>query len=413
MKKKILSSVILNMVLLFMLIYTVNISNIPQELVLFQGEEYVYNTIIGIDFFEEGVSHTETKEASSSLNKKLINTDAIGRTDIDINIFGIVKVKEVSVSVIPKTTVIPCGSSIGIKLRTDGVLVIGKSSVEGYDNKLYKPYEGSDIKEGDLIIEINNNKIVTVQDLTDMINKSEGKDISIKYNRDDSIYTTSIEPIKASDDKYKIGLWVREGNAGVGTLTFYHPESKTFAALGHGILDVDTEKLLKISTGDLLKSNVIYISKGKRGEPGELKGTITGQPIIGTINKNSTFGVYGTLTDTSAINLNRENEIEVALRNEIREGSAKIWCSVDDSGIKEYNVEIKKIFKNSDETNKNMIIKVTDDELIDKTGGIIQGMSGSPIVQNGKFIGAVTHVMINDPTVGYAVFADIMIKNML
>ena len=187
---------------------------------------------------------------------------------------------------------------------------------------------------------------------------------------------------------------------GVGTITFYEPETKEFAALGHGILDVDTSKLIDIGKGELVTSKIVSIVKGENGTS------------IGEINKNTFFGIYGKINNSTPLNINTQNALEVANRNEIKTGEATIFCTLDDKGPQEYKINIDKIYYNNNTNNKSMLIRVTDEKLIEKTGGIIQGMSGSPIIQNGKFIGAITHVLVNDSKEGYAVFGDMMLKQM-
>lgn len=197
-----------------------------------------------------------------------------------------------------------------------------------------------------------------------------------------------------------------------GTISFYEPNSKSFAALGHGIVDIDTGRLVTIANGDITKANILSIEKGKKGEPGEIRGSLTNQESIGIVSKNTRFGIYGKLTDISNLNIGKEYEMEVAMREEIVLGKAKIICSLENNKKEEYDVEVQKIFLNNNSDNKSMIVKITDEKLIEKTGGIIQGMSGSPIVQNGKLIGVITHVLISSPNMGYGVFADLMIKQM-
>ena len=209
-----------------------------------------------------------------------------------------------------------------------------------------------------------------------------------------------------------MGLWVRDAAAGVGTLTFYEPSTGNFAALGHGINDVDTYDLIQIANGELVTTNILDIVKGENGSPGEIRGSIDNCITLGKINKNTALGVYGSITNNARLNLNKSKEIEVANRSEITTGKAEIMCELENGKIENYEIEIQKIFPENNNDNKSMIIKVTDDELIEKTGGIIQGMSGAPIIQNGKFVGAVTHVLVNDVRTGYAVFADLMIKQM-
>lgn len=282
--------------------------------------------------------------------------------------------------------------------------------IEGYDHVKYKPYENCGIEEGDRIISINQNTITCTADLINQVNASKGDKVNVKYVRDGNSMQTSITPAKASDNNYKLGLWVRDAAAGVGTVSFYEPSTKTFAALGHGIQDVDTGQLLEIAKGDFVTTKIISITKGQKGNPGKIQGSIEKSTIIGHVSKNTEFGVFGTLTNPSSLNVNLNNAMEVASRDEIVAGPAKIMCMLEDGKKKEYNIEIQKIYKNNNENNKSMLIKVIDEELIEKTGGIIQGMSGSPIVQNGKVIGALTHVLVGDPQTGYGVFADLMIK---
>lgn len=197
-----------------------------------------------------------------------------------------------------------------------------------------------------------------------------------------------------------------------GTLTFYEPDTNMFMSLGHGITDIDTEQIVEIANGELVTANIISINKGEKGKPGEILGTIDNGYEIGDIYKNTNFGVYGTLKNTKYLSIDTSKEMEVATREEIQEGEATILCQLDNSGPKEYKIEIEKIYISNNEDNKSMLIKITDESLIEKTGGIIQGMSGAPIMQNGKFIGAITNVLVNDPTQGYAIFGDMMIKQM-
>lgn len=197
---------------------------------------------------------------------------------------------------------------------------------------------------------------------------------------------------------------------GVGTVTFYEPSTKTFGALGHGITDIDTEELINIASGEFVTTRVLNITKGENGNPGKIQGTVEEGKNIGSIYKNSKFGIYGIVDNLNSLNIDMSKETEVALREEIQLGKATILCSLDNQKPEEYEIEIKKIFKENNYNNKSMQIKVTDKRLLEKTGGIIQGMSGSPIIQNGKFIGAVTHVLVSNPQEGYAVFGDIMLK---
>lgn len=392
--------------LLLLLMYVTNITSIPESVMLLQGEHYSIKTLLGINITTERENY-ETIQVSSDLSE---SATKVGKINYKLNLFGIVPLKEITVNVIPKTYVVPLGDAVGLKLYTSGVLVVGMGEIEGAGNIKYKPYENSGIEEGDRIIAINNNTVTCTADLINEVNKSKGNSVNVQYIRDEDTIETSIIPAKGSDNKYKLGLWVRDAAAGVGTVSFYEPETKTFAALGHGIQDIDTGKLLKIAKGDFVTTKIISIVKGKKGTPGKIQGSIENSTTIGKVGKNTEFGVFGTLNNTTILNINKNDAIEVASRDEIKEGKATIISTVEEGNKKEYEIEIGKIYRNNNENNKSMLVKVTDKELLEKTGGIIQGMSGSPIIQNNKLVGVLTHVLIGEPETGYGVFADLMIK---
>ena len=400
---KLFKKIIIITFLLIIYAYVCNISLLPSNYIIMQGENLRLYTLLGIRLIEE--SSYQTLQTSSTLEQEKINK--IGKVSFRLNLFNLIPLKNIDVNVIPKTTVVPMGNAIGMKLYTAGVLVVGMSEIEGK-----KPYENSGIKEGDRIIQINQNQIDNTDDLMKAVNKSDGNNISIKYVRDEKTITTSIKLLKNSSNEYKIGLWVRDAAAGVGTLTFYEPSSGMFATLGHGIMDIDTAELIKIANGELVTTNILSINKGTKGNPGEIRGTIEAGHTIGSISKNTKFGVFGTINKTPYLNTSNTNEVQVALREEIKTGKAQIICELENGKKEYYDIEIQRIFISNNKDNKSMLIKVTDKKLSEKTGGIIQGMSGAPIIQNGKFVGAVTHVLVNDPTIGYGVFADIMLKQM-
>lgn len=400
---KLFKKIIIITFLLIIYAYVCNISLLPSNYIIMQGENLRLYTLLGIRLIEE--SSYQTLQTSSTLEQEKINK--IGKVSFRLNLFNLIPLKNIDVNVIPKTTVVPMGNAIGMKLYTAGVLVVGMSEIEGK-----KPYENSGIKEGDRIIQINQNQIDNTDDLMKAVNKSDGNNISIKYVRDEKTITTSIKPLKNSSNEYKIGLWVRDAAAGVGTLTFYEPSSGMFATLGHGIMDIDTAELIKIANGELVTTNILSINKGTKGNPGEIRGTIEAGHTIGSISKNTKFGVFGTINKTPYLNTSNTNEVQVALREEIKTGKAQIICELENGKKEYYDIEIQRIFISNNKDNKSMLIKVTDKKLSEKTGGIIQGMSGAPIIQKGKFVGAVTHVLVNDPTIGYGVFADIMLKQM-
>ncbi len=395
--------ILLIVCLFFLYAYVYNIAAIPQNIILSEGENINFKLALGL-----GLQNSDDYEAtwvSSNLNKS-----KVGNNKVELKLFNSIAVKDINVSVIPTTTVIPVGKAIGMKLYTKGVLVVGMSEIENEERIKEKPYENSGIEEGDSIIAINNEEINTTDELIQQVNNSNGESLKIKYVKDDKILETSIVPVKTKED-YKIGLWVRDAAAGIGTLTFYEPSTNMFMSLGHGIIDIDTEEIVDISRGELVTANILSIIKGEKNKPGEIKGSITKGVAIGDIYKNTKMGVYGNVKNRQYIDTTY-NEMEVAERSEIKTGKATILCQLDSGAPQEYQIEIERIYLNNNTDNKSMLIKITDEELLNKTGGIIQGMSGAPIMQNGKFIGAVTNVLVKDPTKGYAIFGDLLIKQM-
>lgn len=307
--------------------------------------------------------------------------------------------------------VIPIGEVVGIKLYTSGVLIVGTSGIESLDGKIYKPYENTEIREGDSIIAINDNVISNTQELIDAINMYNGEKVKIKYIRNNEEKICEITPVKDKSGIYKIGLWVRDSAAGVGTVTFYNEDTQSFAALGHAITDIDTGDILQTSSGEIDNVSIISVVKGVEQQPGKIQGSIRQNSVIGNIYKNTQYGIYGVVKNLTNINIEYSKRMHVAERQEINLGEAFILSNIDGQ-FKEYKIEIQKTYLNNNYDNKSMVIKVTDEELLNKTGGIIQGMSGSPIIQNGKFCGAITHVFVKDPSIGYAVFADRMLSEL-
>ena len=359
------------LILVIALIYTINITNIPEKVIIFENQELNLGELFGIILKEKPDSIIQTSKSENSIESKTVT----------LSLFNLVDIKKVEVDTIEKTKVIPLGNTVGIKLYSDGVLVIGMTEVEGK-----RPYEKTGIKEGDLIKAVDNIAITTTEDLIKSVNASEGKSIELKYLRDGEEYIADIEPVKTKEDSYKIGLWVRDGAVGIGTATYYEPQSGRIATLGHGIVDRDTDKLITIESGELLTSKITNIKKGEKGNPGEIRGIINEDRKIGSIYQNTQFGIYGKIDQVSSLGINEENSMEVALIDEIETGKAKILLTLEDGIRKEYEIKIKKIYRYNTENNKSMLIEITDDELIEKTGGIIQGMSGAPIIQNGKFV---------------------------
>lgn len=390
------------LILLVILVYASNITQLPSRIFLLNGENIQLKRVFGVEF------KRKNKEVQETWQDKNLET-----TKMAVMLFGNIKVKEIAVTTYPRIKVVPTGNLIGLKLYTNGALVIGTTEVKNIENKIEKPYESINIKEGDTILEVDHQEIDSTQTLQKIVNESSGRDIEIKYARAGETYTANIKPANTAKDEYKLGLWIRDSASGVGTMAFYEPESKKFAALGHGISDGDTGELLDIQTGELVNSKIVSVSKGRKGIPGEIKGSISKQATIGTVMQNTNFGIFGSLNENIITNNKYSAGLEIALRDEIELGEATILSTVKNNETQEYKVEITSIDSENNSNNKSMQIKITDENLLSNTGGIICGMSGSPIIQNNKIVGALTNVLVSDPQIGYGIFADIMIKEMM
>lgn len=317
-------------------------------------------------------------------------------------------IKEVSVQVVEKKRVIPGGIPIGIYLETEGVYVVGTGEVEGLDGLNYEPaYQV--VQTGDYILAVNGKHISDKDDLIECVQANRSDIMILKLLRNSEVIQVRLNAVETKEDDYKLGIWVKDDIQGIGTLT-YITEDMKFGALGHGITDTDTGELLETSGGSLYDTNILEIVKGERGNPGEISGMITysARHTRGAIRSNTSAGIFGTANQSLKNELSGE-PAEVAFKQEVRRGTAYIRSSISGE-LKNYEVQIQEIRLNEDDVNKGMIFQVTDPELLELTGGVIQGMSGSPILQNGKLIGAVTHVFVNDPTKGYGIFAETMIN---
>ncbi|MDF2672714.1 MAG: spoIVB [Clostridiales bacterium] len=333
--------------------------------------------------------------------------------DVNVKLFGVFPVKTVTLNFMPEIKVIPGGQPIGVKLYTEGVLVVGFADVDTVSGKKQSPAVISGVEMGDSIIEINGMKINNNSHVSEIINKNRSGILNVKLNRKGDIKSVSIKPIEAkTKDEYKIGLWIRDFTAGVGTLTFYDPVSGKFGALGHPINDVDTGSLLSVKNGKIYNARILSIEQGVKGKPGELRGIFSEEDEAGFLKKNTSSGIYGETTNLNGLTSREYNHkpIPIARQNEVKEGAAKILTSIDDGNVKAYDIYIEKLTQQSKPNSKGMIIRITDKELLEKTGGIVQGMSGSPIIQDGKIIGAVTHVFVNRPDMGYGIYIEWMLQ---
>lgn len=386
----------------------------PEEIKIFEDEKQILDIEFPFKVNPKTVDKNTIQllqKANDHANKIYINPVNIGNSNIQVKLLGIVPVRNLKVNVISKPKVIPGGQSIGVKLNTKGVLIVGLEEIEAVDGKRYNPGHEAGLMIGDSIMEINDIKVRDAEHVTNIINENKGIPINIKGKRHDRVFNVKVTPAQCKDDhEYRIGLWVRDKTAGVGTLTFYHPDTKKFGALGHAITDIDTGLLLTVDNGEVVQSKVASIQQGKKGKPGEIRGIFyEASNPIGALEKNTNFGIYGKAYQPIK-NRKYKKPIEIGYQNQIHEGKAHILTTTNDNQIEAYEICIEKINKQRIPNTKSMIIRVTDKRLIKKSGGIVQGMSGSPIIQEGKLIGAVTHVFVNDPTKGYGLFIEWMIK---
>lgn len=329
-----------------------------------------------------------------------------------LTLMGFLPVKEVTLNIIPDIKVVPSGEAIGVRIESKGVLIVGLSSITDLNGRKCSPAADAGFEIGDKIMDIDGRQVEKEKDIVDYLNNRQNKNdkVKIMVDREGGRHSLSVKPVKCEEDGiYRIGLWVRDNIAGVGTMTFYDPSSRVFGALGHGITDVDSGVLVDINSGSIMKSKIASIQKAKKTVPGELVGIFyDSDETYGVIEKNTSFGIYGKLNKKQ--NTSRNKAVSVGLNSQIKEGPAKILTTIEGNKVEEFDIEIQKVVRQSNSESKSMIIRITDKKLIEKTGGIVQGMSGSPIIQNGKLIGSVTHVLINDPTRGFGISIEWMLK---
>ncbi len=327
-------------------------------------------------------------------------------SELTVSLFGL-PVKKIEMHVQEERVLYPGGENIGAAMNTQGVLVVGISGLTDADS----PARVAGLRAGDVILEIDGQTAQSAAHLSELVSRGGESPLNVRFTRNGVAKETSLTPAKdALDGRYRLGLWVRDSTAGVGTLSFYDPQTKSYGALGHAVTDLDTEIILPIREGTILRSNVVGIRKGERGNPGELQGTfLRDRAEIGDIRSNTEFGIFGKASEPLTNPLYPDG-LPVGSRTTVHTGPAKILTTLDDTGIHEYDVEITRVAQQENASQKSMTLRVTDPVLLEKTGGIVQGMSGSPILQDGRIIGAVTHVFVNNPTQGYGVFIDWMLE---
>lgn len=377
---------------LLVVMFVWNYFMIPESLTLIEGQLYECDTILPVS--------TSVSENGSKVTVKA---------------FGIVTQKTIDVNVIPETKVIVSGKPIGVKMLSRGVLVTGFVGFLSNESIFVTPARDCGLESGDRILAVNGEEIESAEELTQVLTMGKGKSASLKVEREGKEITVTAEPCQEEKTGvYKLGLWVKDSVAGIGTLTFYSKNTGFYGALGHGITDSETGTVFNLKKGMLLNADITGVIKGTAGIPGELKGIfLTGDKNnggIGNVLLNNEKGIYGYLGEEAIEKLSGK-EMLIGTSSMVKEGSATILTTIDGEGPCEYEAQIEKVSLSKVNTTKGLVIRITDKTLLQKTGGIVQGMSGSPILQNGRIIGAVTHVMINDPTCGYGVFIESMLAN--
>lgn len=329
-----------------------------------------------------------------------------GDYEVDLKLLGMIPIKTAHVKTVERQYMVPCGTPFGVKIYTAGVIVVGMTDVDTAGG-MSNPAKNAGIKEGDAIVSIGGKKVNTTEDVAKSFENCDGNPINVELQRGNSVFTVKFTPLLSASQKiYKAGLWVRDSSAGIGTMTFYNPQTGIFAGLGHAVCDVDTGEILPLMSGAVVGATITGCNRGRNGSPGELCGFFHNDNMLGDLKINGETGVYG----QSKKAITQGDALPVAMKQEISEGKAQIITTIDTDGPQLYDIEIVKIYYNSSSHQKNMVIKVTDPELLEKTGGIVQGMSGSPIIQNGMLAGAVTHVFVNNSAQGYAIFAENMMN---
>ena len=326
--------------------------------------------------------------------------------EVSIRALRVIPVKSARVTVAQRRYVTPGGQAFGIKLYTKGVLVVGIDAVATADGA-QNPAAKAGLRKGDIIEKINGAAVLRNAEVSDAVERSAGESVTLEIRRGDKVQLLRFQPVRAVEDgKYRAGIWVRDSSAGIGTVSFWDAQSGVFAGLGHAVCDVDTGEILPISAGEAVKADITGCYPGSGNRPGELCGLFTAEKI-GSLERNGDTGIYGYFLGVIP---NAAKRLPVAQRCEVQPGAAQIIATVANESPQYYDVEIIKVYAKEDVQRKNMIVKVTDKRLMEKTGGIVQGMSGSPIIQNGMLAGAVTHVFLNNPQQGYGIFAQTMLE---
>lgn len=382
---------------------------IPDDICIFAGQEeaFSFSWPVKVELDPECVDVLNAR--TEQINELTISPGVKGNYQGKINLFGLINYKNITFHVIEEQKLMPCGKVVGLYVHCDGILVLGTGEVENQYGEKSEPAKNK-VKSGDYIEKIDGVKVKTIEDVSKCLSDLKKDTISLVIRRDGTRYHTQLNVVFGRDKTPRLGIWIREDTQGIGTVT-YVDENNGFGALGHGISDSDTGNLMEIADGNMYDTKILKLIKGQAGSPGELMGMIdlSNARALGYVDKNTELGIYGRVNTSEELVYNEETAMPIGLKQNVHKGKASILCQLDGQ-VQEYEIQIEEIDIN-DKKNKSMVLRVSDEELLKKTGGIIQGMSGSVILQDEKIIGAVTHVFVNDPTRGYGVFIENMLQN--
>ena len=386
---------------------------LPESIFILNGSSKAlsspFSCLYGIDYGSQGVISLSGDSLSGNIN---IESKGEGKTQLHVDLFGFIPLKNISVTVGDERMLVPGGQSIGVMLYTDGALIVGCSDIELSDGSTVNPGRDAGLAPGDVIKMVNGVRIQNAAHLSKIINSIAYGNIELLIERDGREHTVLVRAAEDSyDNMFRLGLWVRDSTAGVGTLTYYDPVTNMFGGLGHAITDVDTGETLSVRNGEVIFSDVIEVVKSSEGSPGALKSCFDPtREVFARIRENTQYGLYGSCEYSPENNL--YDLLPAASHNQVHTGDATILCSIDPSGVKEYSCEIISTSRQFSPAQKSFVIEVKDDTLLNATGGIVQGMSGSPVLQDGRIVGAVTHVIVNQPKTGYGLYIDWMLNEM-
>ena len=399
-----------------------SLAALPDQLRLFAGQQANLNLAMPVQALAS-VDRPDVLQLNGSSRSALqvslrqplqLNPRQSGKAEVTLKLFGKIPLKTVHVDVMPELKVYPGGQTIGVKVKSAGILVVGHHLVQSENGGKSSPGETAGLKLGDLLTKMDGISLDDVTKVPAIVEKAglSKKPLDITFKRNGKPFTTKLTPVFDKEDQsWRLGLYIRDSAAGVGTLTFYAPHQKVYGALGHVITDMNTQTPIEVGSGQILQSNVTSISRSEEGEPGEKRAHFMKDGrILGSVERNTHFGIFGKMSEKPSHSLYPE-PIPVALANEVKAGPAEILTVVEGQKVERFSVEIIHVSHQAEPATKGLVIRITDPRLIKKTGGIVQGMSGSPIVQNGKLIGAVTHVFVNDPKSGYGCFIEWMLQD--